>query len=128
MLFRKFLATSIRVNNIRNLHTNLLKVDEVDGVRHIKMIDEKTRNCLSLQMMDSLIAEIDKNKDEKSLRAIVLSSSGHVWSAGHNLKELSPDKEYQSHLEVFQKCHELIRTVMKSPLPIIAKIDGLAAG
>jgi hypothetical protein len=129
MLFKKLLTPCYRAS-IRNLHMNnqLLKVEQNDGIKFITMIDNKTRNCLSLQMMDNLINEIEKDKDEKSLRAIVLSASGSVFSAGHNLKELSPDKEYKSHYEVFNKCHELIRSLMESPLPIIAKVDGLAAG
>lgn len=39
-------------------------------------------------MMKYLIEAINKNKDDTSLRAIVLSAKGNVFSAGHNLKEL----------------------------------------
>lgn len=79
-------------------------------------------------MMESLIGEIKKNDDDKSLRAIVISSTGPVFSAGHNLKELSPEKGYENQKSVFNKCNELISSVITSPLPIISKVDGLAAG
>ncbi|CAH0694644.1 unnamed protein product [Spodoptera exigua] len=49
---------------------------------------ESDRNSLSLEMMNSLIEAINSNKEDKSLRAIVLSAKGNVFSAGHNLKEL----------------------------------------
>ena len=39
-------------------------------------------------MMKYLIEAINTNKDDTSLRAIVLSAKGNVFSAGHNLKEL----------------------------------------
>jgi len=78
-------------------------------------------------MMENIMSEIKRNESDKSLRVIVLSSTGPVFSAGHNLKELSPDKGYESHKKVFNKCHELIKTINLSPVPIIAKIDGLAA-
>lgn len=39
-------------------------------------------------MMNYLLEAINSNKDDLSLRAIVLSSKGNVFSAGHNLKEL----------------------------------------
>lgn len=39
-------------------------------------------------MMNHLIEAINVNKDDISLRAIVLSAKGNVFSAGHNLKEL----------------------------------------
>lgn len=38
--------------------------------------------------MNNLIEAINKNKDNISLRAIVLAAKGNVFSAGHNLKEL----------------------------------------
>lgn len=46
------------------------------------------RNSLSLEMMNHLIDAINLNKNDTSLRAIVLSAKGNVFSAGHNLKEL----------------------------------------
>lgn len=46
------------------------------------------RNSLSLDMMNNLIEAINTNREDISLRAIVLSAMGNVFSAGHNLKEL----------------------------------------
>lgn len=126
-MFKRILVPSFRHVQHRNSH-NLLSVTESDGVRNITMVDGKTRNCLSMAMMESLIDEIRRNEDDKTLRVIVLSSTGPVFSAGHNLKELSPDKGYASQKNVFIKCHELIRSIHNSPLPVISKIDGLAAG
>lgn len=126
-MFKRILVPSFRRLHVRGNH-NLLQVTEVDGVRNITMVDGKTRNCLSFAMMESLIKEIKRNESDKSLRVIVLSSTGPVFSAGHNLKELSHDKGYESQRNVFNKCHELINSIIYSPLPVIAKIDGLAAG
>lgn len=39
-------------------------------------------------MMDNIIEAMNHNKDDISLRAIVLSANGNIFSAGHNLKEL----------------------------------------
>lgn len=46
------------------------------------------RNALSLEMMSVLVDSINNDRDNPSLRAIVLSANGPVFSAGHNLKEL----------------------------------------
>jgi enoyl-CoA hydratase/carnithine racemase len=106
----------------------LLSVTEDNGVKNIVLDDHKTRNSLSMAMMNQLIDEIKRDENEKSLRAIVLSSTGAVFSAGHNLKELSPEKSHDELKSVFDKCHELIKCVIQSPVPIISKVDGLAAG
>jgi enoyl-CoA hydratase/carnithine racemase len=126
-MFKRFAVPSLRFIQTRN-SSNLLSVKEADGIRSICMVDAKTRNCLSMVMMENLIQEIKRNEDDKSLRVIVLSAAGHVFSAGHNLKELSPDKGYESQKNVFNKCHELITSIATSPVPVISKIDGLAAG
>lgn len=126
-MFKRVLTPLLRNLQVRHA-SNLLSVTEADGIRNITMIDGKTRNCLSLAMMEDLTQAIKKNEDDKSLRLIVVSSTGPVFSAGHNLKELSSDKGYENQKSVFSKCNELISSVTNSPLPIISKVDGLAAG
>lgn len=126
-MFRRVLITSLNNLSIRRNHS-LVEVTESDGIRNIKLSDSKTRNSLSMQMMETLMSEIKRNENDKSLRIIVVSSSGPVFSAGHNLKELSADKGYENQREVFNKCHELINSIRDSPVPVISKVDGLAAG
>lgn len=128
-MFKRLLSTSpplSLISHIRRSH-NLITVKECDGLKNIIFNDHKTRNSLSMAMMNCLIDEIKKNENDKNLRVIVLSSTGPVFSAGHNLKELSPEKSYEDRKNVFNKCHELINCIINSPLPIIAKVDGLAA-
>lgn len=127
-MFKRVLVPSFnRLPAVRRNH-NLVTVTESDGIRNITLADSKTRNSLSIAMMENLMSEIKINENDKSLRIIVLSSIGPVFSAGHNLKELAPDKGYENQKNVFNKCHELINAIKDSPLPVIAKIDGLAAG
>lgn len=57
-------------------------------------------------MMNHLIEAINTNKDDTSLRAIVLSAKGNVFSAGHNLKELVSEvknKNYKMQILNFSK-------------------------
>lgn len=77
--------------------------------------------------MSTLLKDLRRNKKDENLRCIVLSSTGPVFSAGHNLKELSMDKGQQLHREVFFKCTELMLEIIQSPVPVIAKVNGLAA-
>jgi enoyl-CoA hydratase/carnithine racemase len=42
-----------------------------------------------MQMMDDLITAIEENKSDKRLRSIMITAAtGHIFCAGHNLKEL----------------------------------------
>lgn len=50
-----------------------------------------------------------------------------MFSAGHNLKELTEDIGSEFHQKVFAKASELMLEIIRSPVPVIAKVDGLAA-
>lgn len=100
---------------------------EQDGVGHIVLDNEKTRNSLSVEMMDSIQQHIVANQNNPAVRCFVLSAKGHVFSAGHNLKELVIERGFDYHKQVFSKCTDLIGAISEAPVPVIAKVDGLAA-
>lgn len=77
-------------------------------------------------MMNNLIENITQDQHNESLRCIVLSAKGNVFSAGHNLKELTKETGSNHHQLIFNRCSELMLSIMKSPVPVIAKVDGLA--
>nr|XP_013189765.1 unnamed protein product [Amyelois transitella]XP_013189766.1 unnamed protein product [Amyelois transitella] len=77
-------------------------------------------------MMSDLTEAINRNKDDITLRAIVLSAKGNVFSAGHNLKELQSSTGLEQHKLVFQKATELMKSIIQSPVPVIAKVNGFA--
>ncbi|XP_061387421.1 enoyl-CoA hydratase domain-containing protein 3, mitochondrial-like [Musca vetustissima] len=104
------------------------QVTQCDGVREICLNEPKTRNSLSMDMMNAILEDLTAEWQNKDLRAIVLTAKGPVWSAGHNLKELLPEKggvEYQT--QIFNKLSEIIMNIYKAPVPVIAKVNGLAA-
>lgn len=122
-------TVSRRINSTRTLSTEKKYVEttERDGVRTIRLSDSASRNSLSLEMLRSLLREIKRDEDNKHLRSILLMSDpGKVFSAGHNLKELTVANA-KSHKEVFETCAELMRAISQSPVPVIAAVDGLAA-
>ncbi|XP_021941486.1 enoyl-CoA hydratase domain-containing protein 3, mitochondrial isoform X2 [Zootermopsis nevadensis] len=105
----------------------LTKTCQLDGVRKIIMTNQKTRNALSLQMMEDLISNITLNQDDPALRCIVLYGEGKVFSAGHNLKELTTNEGTEYHNQVFSTCTRLMLGIMQCPVPVVAVVEGLAA-
>ena len=49
---------------------------------------ELCSHALSLDVLKSLKNAIEKKSDEKQPRVIIICSSGKVFSAGHDLREL----------------------------------------
>ncbi|XP_047521654.1 enoyl-CoA hydratase domain-containing protein 3, mitochondrial [Pieris napi] len=106
---------------------NYLIIKEENGTREITLNHEKTRNSLSLDMMSNIIKAVNLNKEDISLRAIILSANGNIFSAGHNLKELQESTGISQHKLVFSKASELMKSIIQSPVPVIAKVNGFAA-
>ncbi|GAB0091186.1 enoyl-CoA hydratase domain-containing protein 3, mitochondrial [Sergentomyia squamirostris] len=123
----------ICLSNFRNVSTSsarskFTQCSEHDGIRNIVLNNPKTRNSLSLEMMSDILGDLTRNLQDKSLRVIVLSSvESPVFSAGHNLKELTPEKGKSAHREVFQLANKLMMSMIEAPVPVIGKVDGLAA-
>ncbi|KAK3918421.1 Enoyl-CoA hydratase domain-containing protein 3, mitochondrial [Frankliniella fusca] len=104
----------------------LTKVSFKDGVRTITLAGP-SRNALSLNMMAALINNITQDENDVSLRVIVLKAEGPMFSAGHNLKELTSDTDRESHRAVFREASKLMMSIIQSPVPVIASVHGLAA-
>ncbi|XP_043274420.1 enoyl-CoA hydratase domain-containing protein 3, mitochondrial [Venturia canescens] len=105
-----------------------VETTEDNGVKTIKLCHASTRNSLSLEMMKIILWNITRDEDRGSLRSIVITADpGKVFSAGHNLKELTSEQGGQYHRDVFATATELMKAIANSPVPIIAAVDGLAA-
>jgi enoyl-CoA hydratase/carnithine racemase len=88
-------------------------------------------NALSLAAMAALMAELDRAKNDKSVRVIVLAAAGKVFCAGHDLKEMTArradgDKGKAFFEETFATCAALMQAIVRHPKPVIAEVDGLA--
>jgi len=82
--------------------------------------------------MGSLQAELDRARDEGAIRVIVIAASGKLFSAGHDLKQMtahrSDDDCGRGHFEsVFALCSNLMQSIVNHPKPVIAEVDGIAA-
>jgi len=129
---------SANVNLLRSLSYNVVKkrmqssgpltlVRREGGVEHITLSNPRTRNALSLEMMKRITEDISRAGEDKSVRTIVLRGEGKVFSAGHNLKEMTVETSYESHMEIFNTCEQMMQLVSKVPVPVIGVVTGLAA-
>ncbi|XP_038667836.1 enoyl-CoA hydratase domain-containing protein 3, mitochondrial isoform X1 [Scyliorhinus canicula] len=97
-----------------------------DGIRTIILNNPKKRNALSLTMLESLRTDLLHEAESNDLRVIVISAEGPVFSSGHDLKELTSAQGWDHHAEVFAVCTEVMTLLQDIPVPVIAKVNGLA--
>jgi len=101
------------------------------GVAVVTMNRAAARNSLSLSMIDGLHAAVSELAEDSSVAAIVLTADGPVFSAGHDLKELSAhradaDKGLAFFESTMERCSGMMQAIVACPKPVIAAVQGTA--
>ena len=91
----------------------------------------RARNTLSEAMLQALRRALADIAEEKAVRAVVLAAKGSVFSAGHDLKELTAHRSeadggrgYTQH--IMQICSAMMLSIPRLPQPVIAAVEGTA--
>jgi enoyl-CoA hydratase/carnithine racemase len=89
------------------------------------------RNSLSESMLTALANALAAIKDDKAVRAVVLTANGPVFCAGHDLKELTarrsdPDGGRAYFRHIMTTCSALMQQIVGLPQPVIAAVQGVA--
>ncbi|MFV1990534.1 MAG: enoyl-CoA hydratase [Acidimicrobiales bacterium] len=103
----------------------LVKI-ELGSIARITMNNPSRRNALSLEMMRELIAVFEFVSADAQTRIMVLAAEGPVFSAGHDLKEMTQRTDPGFYDELFGVCTELMTLLHHVPQPVIAEVRGVA--
>ncbi|MDX2368473.1 MAG: enoyl-CoA hydratase [Colwellia sp.] len=99
----------------------------------LSMNRPKQRNPLSSAMLRALHKHINEANENDDVRVIVITGEGDVFSAGHDLKEMSGRKENcepdnaKRVKTVLDDCTQLMMSLVKSPKAVIACVQGTAS-
>ena len=127
-LSRSFSNTVSLKQTEKLLNVNYNSIGDDGVIKTITMMSPKTRNSLSLQMIEQLIENVNDDAGETGrCRCIVIKGEGKAFSAGHNLKEMTMKEGRDYHTKIFERCNALMNKVIACPIPIIAVVDGVAA-
>jgi enoyl-CoA hydratase/carnithine racemase len=99
---------------------------ERDGPVITLVLDRPARrNPLSLGTMRALRDQLLAAGDDPAVRAVVIGARGPVFCAGHDLRELA-GADGEATAAIFAACAELMTTVHRLPVPVIARVQGMA--
>ena len=117
--------------NIPN-NNNILKSSITsDGILRLVLSNPDNHNVLSEEMMSYMQSSLDESIKTKQVRVIIISAVGPTFSAGHDLKELTKerqnsDKGKSYYKKIMTKCSNLMQSIVNNPKPVIAEINGTA--
>lgn len=100
-------------------------------VSRVVLSRPEKRNSLSRAMMTALDEALSRAADDPAVRVVVIAAEGSVFSAGHDLKELTahrtdPDGGRGFFAATMEQCAELMLAIVRHPKPIVAEVAGLA--
>ncbi len=108
----------------------LLRSDS-GGIATLTLARPSSRNSLSEAMLEALAETLTDIAVDESVRVVVLSAQGPVFSAGHDLKEIQahradPDKGRAYYEQVLKRCSAVMTAIVRLPQPVIAAVEGMA--
>jgi enoyl-CoA hydratase/carnithine racemase len=96
------------------------------GVYELRLNRPESFNALSGEMIAALQAALDAVAADDQARAVVLSAEGRAFCPGHNLKEMTAQPQLEFYQALFAQCSKMMLSVAKLPVPVIAKVQGMA--
>jgi enoyl-CoA hydratase/carnithine racemase len=111
------------MNTVAN---DLLLRSDAEGICTLTLNRPAARNALSVALMEAMIAELDRIKQDRSVRVVIVTGAGTAFCAGHDLKELRSDPSRAFYEKVFGLCSEMMQRIVALPQPVIAAVLGIA--
>ena len=86
----------------------------------------RQRNALSRAVLELLQQHLDAVEREGGVRAVVIAGAGAAFCAGHDLKEMRKIGDRDALKSLFRQCTRMMLTLRRLPVPVIARVHGLA--
>lgn len=83
-------------------------------------------NALSEAMLSVLTEALSVLAEDDSVRVVVLGAAGKAFCAGHDLKEMRAEPSLDYYRRLFARCTEVMLAIQRLPVPVIARVHGLA--
>lgn len=83
-------------------------------------------NALSEEVLAALKQELARIGADPSVRCVVLRGAGKAFCAGHDLRQMRASPRLDYYRDLFTRCTEVMRAITELPVPVIARVHGIA--
>jgi enoyl-CoA hydratase/carnithine racemase len=96
------------------------------GVVTLTLNRPQAFNALSEGMLEALQRELDRVAADAQARVVVIAAAGKAFCAGHDLKEMRAEPSLEYYERLFAQCGRMMMSIQKLPVPVIARVHGIA--
>jgi enoyl-CoA hydratase/carnithine racemase len=108
------------------LKPHVLQTRDSRGVVTLTLNRAHSYNALSEAMLHALQSAFDAVAGDESARVIVLAGAGKAFCAGHDLREMRAKPSARYYEELFTQCSRMMLAIQRLPVPVIARVHGIA--
>ena len=96
----------------------------------LTLSNPESRNALSPEMYAAGIEALGVAESSRDVRSVVITGEGNVFSAGGNLQRLQANRQRPPEVQAqsVEGLHSWIESIRTFPKPVIAAVEGAAAG
>lgn len=96
-----------------------IRYETVEGVMTLTLDSPETRNSLSLSMLDTFLNRVAEADNDSTVRCVVITAEGSVFSSGANLNADSGDRD-----RAVRAYPELLKALIRLRKPVICRVNG----
>ena len=104
----------------------VLRSTDPRGVVTLTLNRQHAFNALSEATLAALQRELVAIARDESVRVVVLAAEGKAFCAGHDLKEMRAAPSLEYYQQLCAQCSEMMLTIQRLPVPVIARVQGIA--
>jgi enoyl-CoA hydratase/carnithine racemase len=110
--------------------TSELHAERREGTLVLTISDPSSRNTLSEQVFAAGVEALEVAEADASVHCIVLRGEGAHFCAGGNLQQLKANRQAEPEVQgnMLQRFHDFVEVLRVFPKPVIAAVEGAAAG
>lgn len=102
---------------------------EVDGaIASVTLDRPDALNALTIALKVRLAEELERIAADRTIRVAILTGAGRAFCAGQDLTEREDPDAPRLDVELRERYHPIVRALRAMPQPIIAAVNGVAAG
>ncbi|HMN21143.1 MAG TPA: enoyl-CoA hydratase [Ottowia sp.] len=105
----------------------VLHAVDARGVHRLTLNQPKAFNVLSEAVLTELQRQIARIADDAQARVLVIGAVGKAFCAGHDLKQMKANPRLDYYQDLFGQCSRMMLSLLKLPVPVIARVQGVAA-
>lgn len=96
------------------------------GIATITLNRPTRYNTLTSAVIAAISGHLEALASDPAARVLIIAATGKAFSTGHDLKEMSAQRNEAFYRQLLSDCAKMMQAVVAQPQPVIAQVQGIA--